>query len=261
MPSISLTNPTNITSLDFRAISTQKLGGSIQNLSRFGNLQRFIAIGHNLVGSIPDISNNSLLSLFQCSNNQLSGSIPDLSSNALMKFVYLHNNQLTGSIPDLSSNNLLKQFTCNNNLLTGSIPDLSSNTALQQFKCQNNNLTSFATGFNFNSAISIFNFSFNSITAEIPSLTGTNLTYFLCNGNTSISVASNFAVPASLLEFQSQNCNMSQSTVDDILAAFNLAGASNGVLYMGGNNASPTGGFTNPDYVALINRDWTVGIL
>lgn len=215
MPSISLTNPTNITSLDFHAISTQKLGGSIQSLSRFGNLQRFIAIGHNLVGSIPNISNNSSLFLFECSNNQL----------------------------------------------TGSIPDLSSNTALQQFKCQNNNLTAFATGFNFNSAISIFDFSFNSITAEIPSLTGTNLTQFLCNDNTSISVASNFAVPASLLAFQSQNCNMSQSTVNDILAAFNLAGASNGVLYIGGNNAQPTGGITNPDYVALINRNWTVGIL
>jgi hypothetical protein len=54
MPSISLTNPANITSLEFNAISTQKLGGTIQSLSQFVNLERFWITNHELTGPIPD---------------------------------------------------------------------------------------------------------------------------------------------------------------------------------------------------------------
>jgi len=41
MPNISLTNPSNITELRFNSISTQKLGGVIQSLDAFTNLEEF----------------------------------------------------------------------------------------------------------------------------------------------------------------------------------------------------------------------------
>ena len=71
MPNISLTNPSNITELRFNSISTQKLGGAIQSLDAFTNLEEFFFIDHELTGSIPDISSNTVFRELHCQRNSL----------------------------------------------------------------------------------------------------------------------------------------------------------------------------------------------
>ena len=193
MPSISLTNPANITELEFTSISTQKLGGTIQSLSLFVNLEDLQMTNHELIGSIPDLSNNTALTN-----------------------LFFSNNQLTGSIPSLSGLTQLKGFYCFQNQLTGSIPSLSGLTQLEDFNCYGNQLTGFDGG--------------------------------------SVSITLGF--------FKAQDNQLTQSAVDAILAAFVAANKTTGtrVLNLGGTNALPTGGESNPDVVTLRDRGWSVTI-
>tara|TARA_R110002167_G_scaffold365939_1_gene592166 strand:+ start:82 stop:792 length:711 start_codon:yes stop_codon:yes gene_type:complete len=233
MPSISLTNPENITNLTLGTSSEAKLGGNI-DLSKFNSLvtldARDIALNsivgfenllaltnvniqlNKLIGSIPNLSVNTLLLNFNCQANQLTGSIPDLSSNTLIRHFNFHNNQLTGSIPALSSNAELKIFSCHTNQLSGSIPDLSSNTQLTTFNCFNNELTGFDGG----------------------------------------------TVSNTLNAFRANNNQLTESAINAILAAFVAAGASGGTLVLNDTgNAAPTGqGITDKN--TLISRSWSV---
>ena len=140
MPSISLTNPANITSLVFNSISTQKLGGSLRSLSRFTNLEIFSIRNHQLTGPIPSLSSNTALKDFFCYNNQLTGNIPSVSSNTVLKIFNCFNNQLTGNIPSLSSNTVLEKFHCGVNQLSGYVAG-SVPTSLLFFRAEYNQLT------------------------------------------------------------------------------------------------------------------------
>ena len=103
-------------------------------------------------------------------------------------------------------------------------------------------------------------FSMNNVLTElnIPVLSSTKALY--ADDCTLLSVVNmSDAIIATQITFN--GCALSVTSVDSILANVNTAGVSNGTLDIsGGTNASPTGGGTNADYLALIGRGWTVTI-
>ena len=103
-------------------------------------------------------------------------------------------------------------------------------------------------------------FSMNKLLTElnIPVLSSTKGLY--ADDCTLLSVVNmSDAILATQINFN--NCALSVTSVDSILANVNTAGVSNGTLDIsGGTNASPTSGGTNADYLALIGRGWTVTI-
>lgn len=85
MPSISLTNPENITELSLGSSSETKLGGKI-DLTKFIDLKSFIGASINLT-SIVGFQNLSKLESFDASNNLLDTTpIPTLVGTALIEF-------------------------------------------------------------------------------------------------------------------------------------------------------------------------------
>jgi hypothetical protein len=209
---------------------------AMPSLSANTKLEDFRLSGNSsLSGSIPSLSNNTSLVRFKSNFNNLTGGIPSLSNNTNLYAFESFNNNLTGSIPSLSNNTNLYAFTVNNNTLSGSIPSLSNNTNLYAFTVNNNNLS-----------------------GSIPDLsTNTALTKFHCQNNNLVS--SNIsAVSSTLTNFSAAGNTLSESAINDILAAFAAAGHSNGFLNLGGaGNAAPTGqGITDTE--TLRSNGWTV---
>ena len=150
----------------------------------------------------------------------LTGSIPDISSNGLLLSFDCTHNKLTGSIPDLSSNTSLTTFGCHINQLTGAIPDISSNTALRELYCNSNRLT-----------------------GSIPDLSSnTALTTFHCHAN-QLTVWIGGSVSNTLGDFRAENNLLTQSAVDGLLVAFDVAGRATGTRVLnlsGGTNSTPS---------------------
>ena len=197
-------------------LNSNKLSGTIPNLSLNVDLTYFVCHVNQLTGNIPDLSANTLLKYFSCYTNQLSGNIPNLSSNTALEHFAANENQLDGDIPDLRSNTSLKYFSCSSNQLTGNIPDLSTNTGLHTFSCENNQLV-----------------------GSIPDLSGaTALQHFYCfnnkltgfNGGT-IKVTDTFDASDNLLTVEA---------VDGILQALVDGGTTNATISLQTGNGIPT---------------------
>jgi len=86
-----------------------------------------------------------------------------------------------------------------------------------------------------------------------------NLEFFGCFSNQLTDFAGG-SVSNTLINFQAQNNQLTQSAVDAILAEFVAAGGTNGTLTLGGTNASPTGGESNTDRITLVGRGWDVTV-
>jgi hypothetical protein len=103
----------------------------------------------------------------------------------------------------------------------------------------------------------------NQLTGSIPSLSGlNNLQRFYCYSNLFTGFAGG-SVTNTLGDFQAQNNQLTQSSIDAILAAFVAANKTTGtrnLLLAGTGNASPTGGQNNPDRLTLVSRGWTVQV-
>ena len=56
------------------------------------------------------------------------------------------------------------------------------------------------------------------------------------------------------------NNSMTTAEVDRILSDCNTSGTTGSTLNVAGTNQAPTGGATNPDYLALLGKGWTVTI-
>ena len=237
MPSISLTNPANITKLEFTSISTERLGGTV-DVSAFTNLQRLVIRDHDLTevegyannpniqemyihGNVlstplPSLTEMTSLQVFSCRINQLTGFIPSLSGLGALQRFYCAINKLTGFIPSLSGLTNLEHFVAFKNQLTGSIPDLSGLGALTIFNCATNQLTDFAGG----------------------------------------------SVSNTLARFMAQDNQLTPTAINAILAAFVAAGRTiaDGVCVLnlaGTGNAAPTGqGLI--DKAELDSRGWEV---
>jgi len=101
MPSISLTNPENITELSLGSSSETKLGGKI-DLTKFVDLKSFIGASINLT-SIVGFENLSKLESFNASNNLLNATpIPTLVGTALIEFDISDQNSGDGGPTDIA---------------------------------------------------------------------------------------------------------------------------------------------------------------
>ena len=195
---------------------------------------------NQLTGSIPDISNTSIVE-FNISQNQLTGSIPDLRSHTSLVYYQVNHNKLTGSIPDISSNSLLLMFDCASNQLTGSIPDISSNTKLSSYSVGINQLTGSIPDLSSNVELREFSCSLNKLTGSIPDLSSnTKLTLFHCFTN-KLTGWDGGSVSNTLGNFRAEDNALTQSAVDGLLVAFDVAGRATGTLILnGGTNSTPS---------------------
>ena len=171
-------------------------------------------------------------------NNNLTGTIPSLSANTNLKTYNVQQQTpgLTGGFPSIDNLLDIDIVNCTGNALSGSLPNLSNNTKLR-----------------------IFQFASNSFTGNIPDLSNnTKLQLFECYNN-NLSGYAGGTITSKLSTFRGQNNILTQSAVDDILSKLNAAGEYNGIVNLAGSgNASPTGGNSNTDRLALITRNWTV---
>jgi Leucine-rich repeat (LRR) protein len=232
----------NLTTVEF---FENKVTGSIPSLSAMTNLQNFSFYTNLLTGPIPSFSGLTNLQSFSCPYNRLTGPIPSLNGlNNLQTFNCGNqrgSTKLTGSIPSLSGLNNLQRFWCHRNQLTGPIPSLSGLNNLQSFFCYDQQ-------------------GLTKLIGSIPSLSGlNNLQVFDCHANQLTSFAGG-SVSNTLGNFQAQDNQLNQSSVNAILSAFVAANRTAGTrtLNLGGTgNFGPTGqGLT--DFAILTGRGWIV---
>ena len=147
-----------------------KLTGTLPaTLNQLTALVSFRASSNRLTGSIPELSGLTALRSFSVHNNQLTGSIPSLSGLTALERLYVHNNRLTGSIPKLGGLTALRSFLVQNNRLTGSIPNLRGLMALEYFYVANNQLTgTIPPSISGLTALSIFEANGNQLTGAPP---------------------------------------------------------------------------------------------
>jgi hypothetical protein len=131
MPSISVTNPENITSLNL-GTSFPKLGGTI-DLSAFRIFKSIYGQNHDLAG----FTNYSHIDTFEVVNlkqNKLSGDFPNFSSNANCRLIDLSQNEFTGlNLQTLPTNIQTFRLTKNNSSASSVIPDLSGYAKLSEY--------------------------------------------------------------------------------------------------------------------------------
>ena len=137
----SIPNLSSLTALEVLHLSGNELSGEIPDLSGLTNLRSLQLSRNELSGEIPDLSGLTNLRSLQLSRNELSGEIPDLSGLTNLRSLILNQNQLSGPIPALSDLTSLTNIELYQNRLAGSIPDLSALVNLQQIHLFNNQLS------------------------------------------------------------------------------------------------------------------------
>lgn len=236
--------------------SNPRLGGAIDNLKIFPNLQNFICVGNDIF-RFPTISSNKRLRYFNCSDNKIEGALPDISENTDLELFKCNINKISGGIPNLSLNTKLVEYTCNQNLLTGPIPELSSNVNLVRFACYDNLLTGVIPKLTQNINLTAFRCSnAGGLTGNIPSLSeNKKLTLFRCNDNL-LTGFDGGSIPNTLKDFRANNNNLTAEAVNSLLREFVVAGAMRGYLSLE-KNAAPSGqGLI--DLQTLRSRQWQV---
>ena len=180
----------NVTRLD---LTSNKLYGTIPDLSALSNLTFLRLTSNQLTGEIPDLSSLTKLTHLDLNGNLLTGSIPNLDALDGLEQVYLAHNQLTGQIPDfrahtdlilldLADNQLtggippfgdlvrLYWLTLGENPLGGSIPDLSGLTGLETLDLQASQLTGQIPDLSALTGLVWLNLGRNNLTGAVPAL-------------------------------------------------------------------------------------------
>jgi len=236
MPSISLTNPANITELEFTSISTERLGGTV-DVSSFVNLQDFVIGDHNLT-EVEGYANNPNIQEIRINGNKLSTPLPSLTEMSSLQRFYVNGNEIIGSFPDITGLSYLIVFNIGNNQMSGTLPSDLSTLGLTR--------------------LDRFNVYDNNFSGTLPSFSGTTVQRVLCNNNN----FSDFTggVPIDLYVFEAYNNNLTQTAVDNILQAFvdanrttNMSGAI--INLSGTGNAAPS---SQANVITLEGRGWTV---
>jgi Leucine-rich repeat (LRR) protein len=239
MPSISLTNPANITRLDFSAISTQKLGGVI-NVSALENLQDLTCDGNDIT-EVTGYENNTNMKILLITNNKISGTIPDLTGMTSLERCWISGNELTGGFPNINGLSKLGIIHLGNNDLTGTLP-----TDLQSLGLPN---------------LFRFNIYLNSFTGAIPDCTGMTKLQFVLAHNNSLTDFTGGVEP-SLYRFEAWNNNLTETAVDNILQAFvdanRTTNMSSAIINLGGSGNAPPSAAGEANVTILRNRGWSV---
>ncbi len=239
MPSISLTNPKNITSLKFNSISASKLGGSV-DLTKYTSLKKF-ECNNNDITEITGGYDNPNIEIWLVSHNKLSGSIPDISGMTSLQRFWVMDNEYTGPFPDISGLSDLGIINVGDNNLTGTLPA---------------NLLSLGTPNLFR-----FNVYQNSFTGAIPDCTGmNNLQYVLVDNNEFTDFTG--GVEPSLYFFRAYNNNFTQTAVDNILQAFvdanRTTNMGNALINLEGSGNAPPSAAGIANVNTLEARGWSV---
>ncbi len=138
------------------------------SLGTSGNVTQIARMSEKLIGTIPDLSALISLQKIYLGDNQLTGSIPNLSSLTDLTYISIWDNQLTGSIPDLSNLTNLETLDLSSNQLTGAVPNLSALTTLTQIILANNQLTGSIP--NLNPSVIDLRLHNNQLSGTIPTL-------------------------------------------------------------------------------------------
>jgi len=97
------------------------LTGSLPSELNFLTALEYLSLKSNkLSGSIPNLTALKALKILWLTDNQLSGSIPDLSELSSLNTIYLENNRLSGGFPILSVST--QHLNLSSNQLSGNIP-------------------------------------------------------------------------------------------------------------------------------------------
>jgi len=240
MPSISLTNPTNITRLEFTSISTERLGGTA-DVSAFANLQKLVIGDHNLT-EVEGYANNPNIQELRINGNKLSTPLPSLTGMSSLQRFYANGNQIIGSFPDITGLSNLIVINVGNNQMNGTLPPDLSTLGL--------------------TSLDRFNIFTNNFSGTLPSFSGTTVQIALCDNNNFTDFTG--GVPITLYIFEARNNNLTQTAVDNILQAFVDANRTTGMnqasinLSDGGNAAPSAAGQAN--VTLLRSRGWTVTV-
>ena len=235
MPSISLTNPTNITELVLITTSTKKLGGAV-NVYPFVNLQRLVIKNHNLIELKGYENNPNIVQLDVSNGNNLSAPLPSLTGMSSLQDFKCAGNRITGSFPDITGLSNLGIISVGNNQMSGTLPPDFGALGL--------------------TSLYRFNPFLNNFSGALPSFGGvTTLEIISCNGNNFADFTGTF--PISLYKLEARDNNFTQTAVDNILQAFVDAGRSGGgIINLGGTGNSPPSSQTN--VTLLRSRGWSV---
>ncbi|KAM7489919.1 hypothetical protein LguiB_027403 [Lonicera macranthoides] len=106
-------------SLEFLALTGNKISGSIPDFTSFSSLRQLGLRCNKLNGSFPKrFGQSSLFEYLDLSENELNGSLPDLTSFPLLKYLYLCNNTLKVRSESIRKLSKLKELDLSFNLLT-----------------------------------------------------------------------------------------------------------------------------------------------
>ena len=237
--SFRFTSPLDVTYFEARKDinPTDAAFGGVINVAALPGLV-FLSINSHLITDILGVDQAANLNRIDILSNSLSGNIKQYMPPNIEIFQIQHN-----AINESISGNSLEEYTSLDVIAT------SNNTSMGG---------SFPT---FNTNIQVIDFGACGMSGNLPSLSSyTNLSRLWLYIN-SFSISPCFDVPASLTNFDLGNNSLSAVEVDRVLAAFDNAGATNGTLKLGGNNAAPTNGYRNGNYVSLsATKGWNVDI-
>lgn len=189
MKTLSLTNLSRITKLDFSKTSdVDSVGGRI-SLTKLDNIVEFkarkngiikltcsdvntklfeIDVTDNAITDMPNIAALPVLNTFRATRNQIAATIPTSLAPSIQRF-NIENNNFTGQITDISGNTNLIAFVIGQNAITGNFPDLSAHTKLEHLRVNKCNLTG-AVNTNINNLrkLKTFVINHNSFTGNLP---------------------------------------------------------------------------------------------
>ena len=132
MPSISVTNPELITSIDL-GTATPKLGGTVD----LNNFKIFTAVEANAqdLEGFQNYDHLTSLTRVDLAQNKLVGDIPVFSNNPSCTSIRLNENNFDGNLPSTLPLGIKRFYAGKNNISTSSvIPNLKSYTDLVEFK-------------------------------------------------------------------------------------------------------------------------------
>ncbi len=165
-------------------LGSNRLSGSIPDLSALTGLAYLSLHSNDLSGSIPDLSALTGLADLSLSHNRLSGSIPDLSALTGLENLALYSNELSGTIPDLSALVNLERLALSHNDLSGPIPGLSALVNLERLSLYVNDLSGPIPDLRALANLEILSLSSNELSGSIPDLSAlVNLTDLSLGGN------------------------------------------------------------------------------
>jgi len=165
-------------------LGSNRLSGSIPDLSALTGLADLSLYENELSGPIPDLSALASLTDLSLGSNDLSGPIPDLSALVNLENLALYSNRLSGSIPDLSALASLTDLSLSGNELSGPIPGLSALVNLERLSLYANDLSGPMPDLSALANLERLSLSGNQLSGSISDLSAlVNLTDLSLGGN------------------------------------------------------------------------------